>query len=142
MTRIPIKGGIAGDAEFWDALDRGEFKISQCADCKTWIWPAHFRCGECGSWEIAWRDVEPRGTLYSWTRTHYVTATIKERAPDLPFVVVLVELPGAGGVRIDGVLAGSEEGLRIGAPVRGEIVPPSAKSKGYTSMVWTLDNGK
>ena len=26
MTRVPIKGGIAGDAEYWDALDRGEFK--------------------------------------------------------------------------------------------------------------------
>ena len=138
MTRRPIKGGIAGDAPFWDALDRGEFKISQCADCKTWIWPAHFRCGACGSWNIVWTDVAPQGTLYSWTRTHYVTAAIKERALDLPFVVVLVELPGAGGIRIDGVLAGSEEGLRIGALVYGVIAPASEKSKGYTSMTWAL----
>ena len=138
MTRTPIKGGIAGDAEFWDALDRGEFKISQCASCEEWIWPAHFRCGKCGSWDIKWTDVEPRGTLYSWTRTHYVTATIKERAVDLPFVVVLVELPGAGNVRIDGVLTGKTDGLRIGASVRGVIEPASEKSKGYTSMAWAL----
>ena len=85
-----------------------------------------------------WTDVAPQGTLYSWTRTHYVTAAIKERALDLPFVVVLVELPGAGGIRIDGVLAGSEEGLRIGALVYGVIAPASEKSKGYTSMTWAL----
>ena len=140
MTRVSIKGGIAGDGEFWNALDRGEFKISHCADCKTWIWPAHFRCGTCGSWQIKWSEVEPRGTVYSWTRTHYVTAVIKERAVDLPFVVLLVELPGAGNVRIDGVLTGSEDGLRIGAPVRGVIQPPSEKTKGYTAMAWALEH--
>ena len=140
MSRIPIKGGIAGDGEFWDALDRGEFRISRCAGCETWIWPAHFRCGMCGSWQINWPEVEPQGTVYSWTRTHYVTATIKERAVDLPFVVLLVELPGAGNVRIDGVLTGSEDGLRIGAPVRGVIQPPSEKTKGYTAMAWAIEH--
>ena len=139
MTRVPIKGGIAGDAEYWDALDRGEFKISRCADCEAWIWPAHFRCGACGSWNIVWCDVEPKGVIYSWTRSYYVTSATKERAEDLPFVVLLVELPGGGDVRIDGVLKGAEGGLRIGAIVRGVIEPPSDKTKGYTTMAWVLD---
>lgn len=140
MARTPIKGAIAGDAEYWDALDRGEFRISRCSECKTWIWPAHFRCGTCGSWTMEWVEVEPRGTVYSWTRSYYATAAIKERAADLPFVVVLIELPGAGNVRVDGVLAGDEAGLRIGAPVVGQITPASEKSKGYTTMMWKLDH--
>lgn len=133
-----IKGGIGADDPYWDALGHGELRITRCAHCSRWIWPAHYRCGDCGSWELEWTPVEPIGTIYSWTRAYFVPDEIRERAQDAPYVAVLVELPGAGRVRVSGVLQGSQEGLRIGASVRGVFLPPSPKSKDYPSLAWEL----
>lgn len=133
-----IKGGIGADEGYWQALERGGFAISRCAGCKTWMWPAHFRCGHCGSWDIIWEEVAPEGTVYTYTRNHAVSDVIAERRVQLPFVTLLVELPQAGGARVAGVLQGSDAGLRIGARVRGHIRPADAISKDYTTMVWEL----
>lgn len=137
-----IRGGIGADGPYWDALEEGAFRISRCGGCREWLWPAHFRCGQCGSWDIDWEDVEPTGTIYTWTRNHLVSDVLKERRGDLPYVTLLVELPQAGGARIPGVLVGDESGLRIGAPVRGEIRPPEERSRGYATMVWRIDGGE
>jgi uncharacterized OB-fold protein len=83
--------------------------------------------------------VPATGVVYSWTRTWYAFDRTKERAGDIPYVVVLAEIAGAGGARVMGVLAGDEEGLRIGAPVTGTIDPPSAKSLGYPAVRWSID---
>jgi len=136
--RERIIGGIGADEEYWNGLARGEFRLSRCTSCKTWIWPAHFRCGACGTWDPGWEDVKPEGVVYSWTRTWYPFDRTRERADDVPYVVVLAEIPHAGGARVMGVLSGSEDGLKIGAPVRGVILPPSPKSKNYPSITWQL----
>lgn len=139
MNATPrIRGGIGADEEYWVALERGEFKLPRCSACHTWMWPAHFRCGHCGSWEIAWEAVEPVGTIYTWTRNHAVSDVIKERRADLPYVTVLVELPQAGGARVAGVLEGDGGAVRIGAAVRGVVRPPDARAKGYATMAWEL----
>lgn len=140
VERRPILGGVAADEGYWAALEAGEFRMPRCPDCGTWRWPAHYRCGHCGGWEQEWEPVEPVGTVYSWTRSHYAFDRTQERAGDVPYVVVLAEIPGAGGARVLGVLAGSEDGLRVGAPVTGTIEPPSPKSKGYPSVRWSLDD--
>src|SRR2546423_15710336 len=102
------------------------------------MWPAHFRCGECGSWDQEWVQREPTGVVYSWTRTWYAFDRTKERAEDLPYVVVLAEVADAGAARVMGILAGEESGLKVGAPVVGAIQPPSEKSKWYPSIQWSL----
>ena len=134
----PITGGIAADDAYWAALEAGELRLPRCAGCGRWTWPAHWRCGECGSWEFDWTALQPRGSVYSWTRTWYAFDRTKERAQDVPYVVVLAEIDGAGGARAMGVLAGDDAGLKIGAPVAGTILPPSEKAKGYPSIVWSL----
>lgn len=143
MTEQPrIAGGVGADDPYWDALERGDFVAPKCNSCNQWMWPAHYRCGKCGSWEIAWKPIEPSGVLYTWTRNHAVSEVVKERRADTPFVTLLVELPQAGSIRIPGVLEGSENGLAIGAPLRGRIRPGDVKSKGYTTMVWSLAEGE
>jgi uncharacterized OB-fold protein len=135
-NRVP--GGIAADDRYWEGLEEGRFLLPRCPGCQRWIWPAHWRCGECGSWEIGWEDVEPVGTVYAWTRTWYSFDRIKERADQIPYVVVLAEIPAAGGTRVLGVLKGDESGLRIGAPVAGEIDPPAPAAKGYATIRWKI----
>lgn len=134
-----IVGGIGADDGFWRALEQGHFKLPRCAGCAAWLWPAHFRCGKCGAWDLKWDALEPVGRVFSWTRSHYAFDRVKERAEDVPYVTLLAEIPAADGARVLGMLAGSEEGLRIGAPVRGLITPPSIKSKHYPSIRWSLD---
>ena len=133
-----ISGGIAADEAYWAGLEAGEFRLPRCAGCGRWTWPAHFRCGRCGSWEFDWNKVEPDGVVYSWTRTWYAFDRTKERAADVPYVVVLAEVAGAGGARVLGVLDGDDAGLKIGAAVRGTILPAQDKAKGYPSLVWSL----
>ena len=133
-----LAGGIGADDRYWEALETGECRLPRCAGCGRWTWPAHWRCGECGSWEFDWTALQPRGSVYSWTRTWYAFDRTKERAQDVPYVVVLAEIDGAGGARAMGVLAGDDAGLKIGAPVAGTILPPSEKAKGYPSIVWSL----
>lgn len=133
-----ISAGIDADDPYWESLEHGELRLPRCSGCGRWTWPAHWRCGECGSWDFGWEAVEARGTVYSWTRTWYAFDRTKARGPDVPYVVVLAEVDGAGGARLMGVLAGAEDGLRIGAPVTGTIDPPSEKSMGYPALRWTL----
>lgn len=141
MSAVPeqqITGGIAADHEYWEALGRDEFRLCRCADCQEWMWPAHFRCGHCGSWEQEWVEVPAEGTVYSWTRTWYAFDRTKERAKDLPYVVILAEIPHAGNSRVLGVLKGDDSTIQIGARVVGSIDPPSEKSKGYPAIRWSL----
>ena len=138
FTDRKIPGGIGADDGFWEALEAGEFRLPRCAGCGRWTWPAHWRCGECGSWEFRWTAVERAGTVYSWTRTWYAFDRTRERAEDVPYVVVLVEIDGTDGARVLGVLNGDEAPLKIGARVRGTIVEPSERAKGYPSVVWSL----
>ncbi len=139
ITRAPISGGINADEDYWDALDRGEFRLPRCASCHRWRWPANWRCADCGGWDQEWVEVIPNGTVYSWTRSWMTFDRIAGRAADVPFVVILAEVPTADNARVLGVLSGSEHGLAIGAPVRGIITPPSEKSLGYPSLCWTLE---
>ena len=133
-----ISGGIGADDPFWEALEAGEFRLPRCAGCGRWTWPAHWRCGHCGSWEFRWSAVEPAGTVYSWTRTWYAFDRTAERAGDIPYVVVLVEVDGTDGARVLGLFVDDEVALKIGARVRGAILPPSEKARGYPSIVWSL----
>ena len=133
-----IVGGIGADDAYWRGLEDDEFKLPRCADCGAWTWPAHFRCGKCGSWDFNWVKLEPVGQVFTWTRSSYAFDRVKERAADVPYVTIVAEIPQAGGARVIGMLDGSEDGLRIGAAVRGIILPPSEKSKWYPSICWRL----
>jgi uncharacterized OB-fold protein len=133
-----ITGGIGADDPFWEALKAGEFRLPRCRGCGRWTWPAHWRCGECGSWEFRWTAVEPVGTVYSWTRTWYPFDRTRGRAGNIPYVVVLVEVDATDGARVLGVLTGDEAPLKIGARVTGAVLPPSERSLGYPSIVWSV----
>jgi uncharacterized protein len=111
------------DTPHWDGLRAGRLVLQRCRDCARWTWSAQPICPECHSFDMGWEQVDPVGTVYSWTRTWQPFAP--ESTGHLPYVVVLVELPGAGGRRVMGVLAhGDGVTPRIGAAVRGDIEQP------------------
>lgn len=85
---------------------------------------------------MTWVAVRAEGTVYSWTRTWY--PFVASRAHALPYVVVVAELPDAGGSRLLGVLDGDDDGLEIGARVVGRIAPACPESLDRPSLRWVL----
>jgi len=102
--------------------------------------PAVWRCGECGSWELAWQSVAPRGRIFSWTRTWHEFGAPPEL--ELPFVTVVVELDGAGGRRLMGTMANGRAEGRIGDPVSATIFNTSFEGETIPALRWQpLEHG-
>lgn len=133
-----IVGGIGADDEFWRGLERGVFLLPRCEGCDAWTWPAHYRCGRCGAWSFRWEERAMTGKVFSWTRSWYAFDRVRERSDDIPYATLVVEIEDAGGARIIGALEGDDADLRVGVSVVGRIEPPSAKTKGYATVVWRL----
>ena len=124
--------------KYWEGLEEGVFRLCRCAACKVRIWPVEERCGECGSWDLEWFDVEPAGTIDTWARLAYMALGLEHRKEDFPYVVVSTAVGDPDGPKVLGVLEGSEEGLKVGAAVRGTIDPPSPKTRGYAAIRWSI----
>nr|WP_234901328.1 zinc ribbon domain-containing protein [Mycolicibacterium fluoranthenivorans] len=126
------------DQPHWDGLRDGVLRIQRCGTCRTWIWSPRPICPSCHSFDTRWEAVEPTGTVYSWTRTWQPFTP--ESTGHLPYVVVLVELRGAGGSRVVGVLADAD-GITpvIGAPVRGTIEAPPDEEH-WPLLRWHLES--
>ena len=128
--------GLGADEEYWSGLDQGVLKVQQCKGCGRWHIPAVWRCGECSSWELSWKTVEPAGTLYSWTRTWHQFGAPPELG--LPFAIAIVEIDGTGGSRLFGTMADPGVELRIGQPVVGEVIRISFEGETIPALRWRL----
>lgn len=125
------------DTAHWEGLRAGRLLLQRCSQCTTWVWSPRPMCPGCHSFDLGFEAVDPLGTIYSWTRTWQPFTP--EATGHVPYVVVLVELPGAGGRRVVGVLAHAD-GLtpRIGAAVRGTIEQPP-DDRYWPLVRWHLD---
>ncbi len=114
----PAEDGL--DQPYWDGLVAGELRLQRCGNCQEWIWGPQWICGACHTFDPGWESVEPVGTVYSWSRSHYPFIT--ELADHIPYVTVLVELPAAGHRRVLGILTDDDAAdVRIGERVVGHI---------------------
>ena len=109
--------GLGADAGYWQALEQGELKMQRCNGCGQWHWPAVWHCSQCGSWDHHWEAVEPRGHIFSWTRTWHDFGAPAGLTP--PYVSVVVELDALPGKRLLGILADPPQQVHIGMPVTG-----------------------
>jgi uncharacterized protein len=118
------------DAPFWEATRRHTLLLQRCQQCGRFQPPEHI-CWRCHSFDLAWEPVDPRGVVFSWERVwHPVHPALREAGP---YVVVLVELPRADGVRLVGNLLGDPlAAVAIGTPV----VPSFEDHDSYTLVQW------
>ena len=93
-----------------------------------------FRLNALGN-DLEWVDVAPRGRVYSWERAwHAVHPALTEHGP---YLVVLVELPEAGSVRMIGNLLGDPmQEVPIGAPVEAVFEPHDDATPPFTLVQW------
>jgi uncharacterized OB-fold protein len=103
-------------AEFWDATRRHELVVQRCRGCATFQWGPEWICYACHSFDLGFEAVDASGRIYSWERAWYPVHPVLQQA--VPYIVVLVELPHAGNIRMVGNLLGDpEQAVQIGAPV-------------------------
>ena len=106
-TPLPAPSPDGLDQEFWDAARRHELKVQRCNNCQTFQFGPEWICHNCRSFDLGWAQVSGRGRIYSWERAWYPVHPALQNA--LPYVVVLVELPDAGNVRMVGNLLGDPQ---------------------------------
>lgn len=132
---VPEPDGL--DAPYWAGTRRGELLVQRCERCRAWQWGPEWICHACLSSEVGWTRVEPRGTIYSWERAwHPVHPALKEHGP---YIVVLVELPHADGLRMLGNLLGDpRQRVTIGAAVEAVFEPHDAANVPFTLVQWRI----
>lgn len=103
-------------APFWEACRRRELRFQRCAACGRFRHPPLAGCPGCGSGVASWEAVRGTGTVFSYTVVHH--AAVPALAPELPYVVLVIEFPDAPGVRlVSNLRGGAHADLRVGLPV-------------------------
>lgn len=101
----------AWTAPFWEAARDERLIIPRCPSCRNWRMPPTPFCPACQAKGIDWEEVVPEGTLFSWT----VIARAPNPSWSVPWIVAVVELGQAGGVRlISNILDTPADTLAIG----------------------------
>lgn len=107
LTPVPERSGL--DAPYWSGLREHRLLVQRCDVCAAWQWGPEWICMHCRSADVGWAEVprtsgDYRGEIFSWERVWHPTD--KGLADAVPYLVVLVALPEAGGVRMVGNLLG------------------------------------
>lgn len=123
--------------EYWDAARNNELVVQRCNACKTWQWGPEFICHKCFSTDYSYEKVSGKGILYSWERAWYpVHPALKDA---VPYVVVLVELPDAGNVRMVGNLIGDPtQEIVIGSKVEAVYEHHNDADPPFTLVHWKV----
>jgi uncharacterized OB-fold protein len=131
---VPAPAGDGVDREFYEAARRHELVVQRCAKCGTFQFPAEWICHRCHAFEPAWTRLSGRGRIYSWERVwHAAHPALRDACP---YLVVVVELEDAGGVRMVGNLLGDEmQSVEIDSPVEAVF---EDHPEGHTLIQWRL----
>ncbi len=132
---VPAPASDGLDAGYWDAARRHELVVQRCNACDSFQFGPEWICHSCLSGELRWHRVSARGRVFSWERVwHPVHPALKDACP---YIVVLVELPDAGNVRMVGNLLGDpRQEVVIGASV--EAVFEDHAADHVTLVQWRL----
>ena len=99
---------------FWQAAAEHKLVVQRCNQCEHMQLPPSPICSECRSDDTHFHEVSGRGEVYTYTTVHRPIAMDQK----VPFVVAVITLEGAGGVRmISNIVEIEPEELEIGMPV-------------------------
>jgi uncharacterized OB-fold protein len=136
---LPIPGPMNDslDAPYWTGLTEELIHIQRCRSCNGWQWGPEWICHHCLSFDMGWEAVEPRGHIYSWMRNwHPAHPALVGQGP---YLVVLIELPQAGNVRMIGNLLGDPmQEVPIGAAVDAVFEHHRDQDAPYTLVQWRI----
>ena len=132
----PVRDGL--DRPYWEAAQRHELVVQRCESCGTHQWGPEWVCHACQGFDVGWAAVEPKGVVYSWQRVwHPVHPALADACP---YVVLLVELPHADGLRMVGNLVGDPlQDVRIGDEVAAVFEDHPDGDPPFTLVQWRVE---
>ena len=132
-TPRPARDGL--DAPFWEGLRDERLLLQRCRACSRWQWGPEWICHRCHSFDVGYEAVPAEGRIYSFERVwHPVHSALREQGP---YLVVLVEIPQADGVRLVGNLLGDPvQDVPIGAAVTGVFEHHHDHDPPFTLLQW------
>ena len=114
---MPMPQASAESLPWWRAAAEHELVVQRCTACEHTRHPPAPVCPACRSADADWRELSGRGEVYTYTIVHRPIAAGQE----LPYVIAVIALEGAGGVRmISNVVDVDPDALEIG--LRVELV--------------------
>ncbi len=134
----PTPTGDGLDGPYWEGLQREVLLLQRCNGCSGWQWGPEWSCHRCHSFDLRYEECSPAGMIYSYERVwHPVHPALKDQGP---YLIVLVTLPEAGGVRLVGNLLGDpHQEVLIGHTVRGVFEHRSENGNEFTLLQWELE---
>lgn len=120
-------------APFWQGTRENKLMVQRCEACGTHRWPPRLTCRSCRSPDLAWVEVAPRGTLYTYTTVGRPTA---KGFSSTPYTVGFVALDTPANIRVIGNVIGVEPSqLVIGMALEGHFVP-AGPNREMTLIHW------
>lgn len=136
----PGTGPDGLSAPYWEGTREGKLRIQQCAGCHAWQWGPEWICHHCHTFDPQWIEISGHGRIYSYERPHHPVHTALNGHG--PYLVVLVELPNYGNVRMLGNLLGDPlQSVEIGAAVEAVFEPHDNADPPFTLVQWRLTEG-
>jgi uncharacterized OB-fold protein len=134
---IPVAEPDGLSSPYWTGLRQNRLLVQRCSSCHTWQFGPEWICHHCHAFDLDWTEVEPRGRIFSWERVwHPSHASLKSHGP---YLVVLVELPEAGHVRMVGNLLGDPaQEVRVGAEVDGVFEHHPDSQSPFSLLQWKI----
>jgi uncharacterized OB-fold protein len=125
------------DEPYWQGLAEELLRVQQCQQCQQWQWGPEWICHHCLSDHLTFVEVDAKGVIYSYERVwHPVHPALADQGA---YLVVLVELPHVGNVRMVGNLLGDPMALpAIGSQVQGVFEHHQDADTPFTLLQWRL----
>ncbi|ABS62649.1 protein of unknown function DUF35 [Parvibaculum lavamentivorans DS-1] len=134
---IPMVEPAALYAPYWQGTRDETLKVQCNPATGVYQWPPQWITHDTQSFELEWVEVEPKGVIYSWTRVwHPIHPALKDAGP---YIIVIVELPHAGGIRMLGNLLGDpHQTVEIGVEVEAVFEHHNDVAAPFTLVQWRV----
>lgn len=134
---IPIAQPEPLYGPYWQGTREERLYVQRNPETGVYQWPPQWIAHDTHSFDLEWVDIAPKGLIYSWTRVwHPIHPALKDA---VPYIVVVVELPHAGGIRMLGNLLGDPmQAVRIGAEVEAVFEHHSGGEQPFTLVQWRV----
>jgi uncharacterized OB-fold protein len=117
---------ISRTSKFWKGLKEGKIYATKCQKCGKLHFPPVADCGDCGSSNLKWTELDGEGEIETFTQVVVKPASFSNEAD---YIVAIAQLKE--GVRALAWLTGVErENVQVGMKVR---LVPKVTSMGKVS---------
>jgi uncharacterized OB-fold protein len=133
----PVSEPDGLSAPYWKGLQEERLLVQRCGACGNWQFGPEWLCHACHRFDPDWKEIAAEGVIYSWERVwHPAHPALQGHGP---YLVVLVELPHAGQVRMVGNLLGDTlQKVEIGVAVKGVYEHHPDATPAYSLLQWAL----